>query len=93
MNILSREKNNIAGLYKVHENDCGSVFVQCALLTNQISNLTEHLRAHKHDHSSRRGLLIMVNKRKRLLGYLNSKNPNSYKELIEKLGIRSTVKK
>ena len=93
MNILSKKKDDIAGSYKVHENDCGSVFVQCALLTNQISNLTEHLRAHKHDHSSRRGLMIMVNKRKRLLSYLNSQSSNSYKELIEKLGIRGTIKK
>jgi small subunit ribosomal protein S15 len=93
MNILSQKKNHIASSYKTHENDCGSVFVQCALLTNQISNLTEHLKAHKHDHSSRRGLLIMVNKRRKLLSYLNSKNTDSYKDLIQKLGIRDVIKK
>lgn len=93
MNILSQEKNNIAGSYKLHENDCGSLFVQCALLTSKIINLTEHLKIHKHDHSSRRGLLIMVNKRRKLLNYLNSRNQNSYKELIAKLGIRDVVKK
>lgn len=93
MSVLSEKKHQIAGDYQLNENDSGSVFVQCALLTDQIQNLTEHLKEHKHDHSSRRGLLIMVSKRKRLLQYLNSKSREQYKDLIQKLGIRDFIKK
>jgi small subunit ribosomal protein S15 len=62
--------------------------VQIALLTNRITYLTDHLRTHKHDNSSRRGLLKLVGSRRRLLAYLNKSNPKSYNELISKLGIR-----
>lgn len=92
MNILSKEKNDIAHSFKIHENDCGSSFVQCALLTSQILKLTDHLKIHKHDFSSRRSLLIMVNKRKKLLKYVYNKNHQSYYALIEKLQIRDILK-
>lgn len=91
--MLSSEKHQIASEYQIHEKDTGSVFVQCKLLSVQIANLTEHLKQHKHDHSSRRGLLIMVNKRKKLLKYLNSQSHEQYKQLIAKLQIRDVLKK
>jgi small subunit ribosomal protein S15 len=92
MNILIHTNETIKN-FQIHEKDCGSVFVQCAILTERISNLTEHLKAHKHDFNSRRSLLIMVNKRKKMLKYLFSKNQNMYYDLIAKLNIRDTFKK
>lgn len=74
--------------YKLHEKDTGSVEVQVALLTSRIKELTEHLKTHKKDHSSRRGLIMMVNKRRKLLSYVQSKDEARYKELITKLGLR-----
>lgn len=71
-----------------HDKDTGSPEVQVALLTNRINYLTEHLRAHKHDVSSRRGLLKLVGSRRRLLAYLNRSNPKAYNDLISKLGLR-----
>jgi len=74
--------------YRIHPKDTGSPEVQVALLSEQITSLNEHFRAHRKDHASRRGLLMMVGKRKRLLEYLKRRNPNRYQQLIERLGIR-----
>lgn len=74
--------------YCIHEKDTGSSQIQCALLTQRINNLQEHFKEHKHDHHSRRGLLMMVGKRRRHLKYLKDKNYNQYLELITNLGIR-----
>ena len=71
-----------------HDKDTGSPEVQIAILTENIANLTEHLRVHKKDHHSRRGLLKMVGKRRKLLAYLKKKDINRYSALIEKLGLR-----
>jgi small subunit ribosomal protein S15 len=71
-----------------HDKDTGSPEVQVALLTERINELSEHFKAHKKDHHSRRGLLIMVGRRRRLLDYLKKKDVNRYKELIKKLGLR-----
>lgn len=72
----------------LHEGDTGSPEVQIALLTSRINHLTEHLKIHKNDHHSRRGLLKMVGHRRNLLGYLMNKDINRYREIIQKLGIR-----
>ncbi len=82
------KKTEIINNTKRHEKDTGSPEVQIALLTNRITYLTEHLRSHKHDNSSRRGLLKLVGTRRRLLGYLNRSNPKAYTDLIARLGIR-----
>ena len=74
--------------YKRHDQDTGSVEVQVALLSSRINELTEHLRSHKKDHSSRRGLINMVSKRRRLLDYLGSCDMQRYQELIKRLGLR-----
>lgn len=74
--------------YKLHDQDTGSVEVQVALLTSRIKELTEHLKLHGKDHSSRRGLIMMVNKRRKLLSYLTKKDEGRYKELIKRLGLR-----
>ncbi len=81
-------KAEIKNEFKRGEQDTGSVEVQAALLTARIKELTEHLKNHKKDSSSRRGLIMMVNKRRKLLGYLQSKDDARYKELISKLGLR-----
>jgi small subunit ribosomal protein S15 len=70
------------------ENDTGSPEVQVAMLTHRINHLTEHLKEHKHDHHSRRGLLLLVGKRRRLLNYLSKEDITRYRQLIEKLGLR-----
>jgi small subunit ribosomal protein S15 len=86
---LTREsKSNLIENYRVHASDTGSPEVQVAVLTERISYLTEHFRAHRKDHASRRGLLTMVSKRKRLLEYLKRHNAERYKNVIERLGIR-----
>ena len=74
--------------YRTHEGDTGSPEVQVAVLTRRIAHLTEHLREHKHDYHSRRGLLKMVGKRRRLLKYLQSKDVERYRALIARLGLR-----
>ncbi|HIF12879.1 MAG TPA: 30S ribosomal protein S15 [Dehalococcoidia bacterium] len=71
-----------------HDTDKGSVEVQVAILTGRITELTEHLREHKHDHSTQRGLLKLVGQRRRLLGYLNGNDVGRYRSIIEKLGLR-----
>jgi small subunit ribosomal protein S15 len=74
--------------FGTHESDTGSPEVQVALFTERINHLTEHLRDHKHDHHSRRGLLLMVGKRRRLLDYLRREDVERYRSLIAKLGLR-----
>jgi len=74
--------------YKQHERDTGSVDVQVALLSSRISELTEHLKQHQKDHSSRRGLIVMVSRRRRLLDYLHSKDADRYQKLVQRLGLR-----
>ena len=81
-------KLEIINEYKWDEADTGSAEVQVALLTERINELTEHLKVHKKDNHSRRGLLKMVGKRRNLLNYLAKKDENAYKELVEKLGLR-----
>ncbi len=86
--MTKERKQEILTTYAKHEGDTGSTEVQVALLTERINELTEHLRTHKKDEHSRRGLLIMVGKRKRLLAYLEKTNIDGYRELKAKLGIR-----
>ncbi len=86
---LNREqKSQIVDAYRTHNTDTGSPEVQIAILSERISYLTEHFKVHAKDHHSRRGLLKMVGKRRRLLDYLKSKDPNRYRTVIERLGIR-----
>lgn len=86
--INKEKKQEIIKEYSRHESDTGSVEVQIALLTKRIAELTEHLKVHKKDHHSRRGLLIMVGKRRGLLNYLIKQDIEKYRELIKSLGIR-----
>ena len=88
-NMLStEEKKKIIVEFAEHEGDTGSPNVQIALLTERINNLTAHLKIHKKDHHSRKGLLIMVGQRRSLLNYLQRKNIEKYRSLIERLGLR-----
>lgn len=88
MALTQERKNEIISEYKTHANDTGSPEVQIAVLTEQINMLNDHLRTHKKDHHSRRGLLKMVGKRRNLLNYLRNKDVTRYRELINKLGLR-----
>jgi small subunit ribosomal protein S15 len=88
MSITAEAKTQILNDYKIHEKDTGSPEVQIALLTKRITELTEHLRTHKKDHSSRRGLLKMVSKRNSLLKYLTKEDRTRYLTIIAKLGLR-----
>lgn len=88
MSLRKEEKQKIIEEYKVHENDTGSSEVQLAILTQEINHLTEHLKAHKKDFHSRRGLLKKVGRRRRLLEYLKTRDTERYKKLIKKLGLR-----
>ncbi|MCL3860196.1 30S ribosomal protein S15 [Actinotalea sp. K2] len=81
-------KQQIMTEYATTPNDTGSPEVQIAMLTQRIKDLTEHLKEHKHDHHSRRGLLLLVGQRRRLLGYLQKIDINRYRSLIERLGLR-----
>lgn len=81
-------KGEVIGGYRQHETDTGSPQVQVAILTRRINDLTEHLRTHKKDHASRRGLLKMVGRRRRLLNYLQAKDLDAYRELIRSLELR-----
>jgi small subunit ribosomal protein S15 len=81
-------KQQIMTEYATHEGDTGSPEVQVAMLSRRIADLTEHLKEHKHDHHSRRGLLLLVGQRRRLLNYLKDKDINRYRSLIERLGLR-----
>ncbi len=82
------EKQAVMAEYQIHEKDTGSSELQVALLTTRISQLTQHLRVHKHDESTRRGLLKMVGRRRRLLRYLNGEDVSRYRSLIARLGLR-----
>jgi small subunit ribosomal protein S15 len=82
------QKKTILTDYGIHETDTGSPEAQVALLSKRISDLTEHLRMHKHDHHSRRGLLLLVGRRRRLLKYLREVDVARYRSLIERLGLR-----
>jgi small subunit ribosomal protein S15 len=86
--LTKEDKGSIVGDYKVHEADTGSPEVQIALLTRRINDLTEHLRAHPKDHSSRRGLLKMVGTRSALLRYVRDRDLKRYQTIITRLGLR-----
>ncbi len=88
MAIVAEAKTKIVSDFKTHEKDTGSPEVQIALLTTRITELTEHLKTHKKDHSSRRGLLKMVGKRNSLLKYLTRQDRTRYQQIIQKLGLR-----
>ncbi len=88
MGLAVEKKKQLIDTYKTQARDTGSPEVQIAMLTERINQLTEHLRAHNKDFHSRRGLLMMVGKRRRLLQYLNRENVERYRSLIEKLGLR-----
>ena len=87
-NMTKERKQEIISTYKRDENDTGSPEVQIALLTERIKELTEHLKVHKKDNHSRRGLLKMVGKRRNLLNYLSKKDINRYREIAQKLSLR-----
>jgi small subunit ribosomal protein S15 len=84
----TEDKKRLIEKYKRHETDTGSPEVQIGLLTHRIEYLTEHLKVHKKDHHSRRGLLMLVGRRRRLLNYVKSRNIQNYRAIIEQLGLR-----
>lgn len=88
MSIIAEEKTRLIKEYAIGEGDTGSPEVQVAILTSRITTLTEHFKTHKRDNHSRRGLLKLVARRRKLLDYLKSKNESRYKDLIGRLGIR-----
>jgi small subunit ribosomal protein S15 len=88
MSLLKKSKKEVVKEFAKSKEDSGSVEVQCAIMTKQIDNLVEHLKIHKKDFSSKRGLLILVGKRRRLLDYLKNKDNSRYETLIKKLDIR-----
>jgi small subunit ribosomal protein S15 len=88
MTLTVEEKREVVQQFGKSETDTGSPEVQIALLTRRINHLTEHLREHKHDHHSRRGLLMLVGQRRRLLNYLQGKDLDRYRSLIQELGLR-----
>lgn len=88
MSITAERKQELIKDYSLHEGDTGSPEVQVAVLSERIANLTEHLKAHKKDFHSRRGLLMMVGQRRRLLDYVKRAEPKRYERLVERLGLR-----
>ncbi len=88
MALTLEEKTEIIQESRVHETDTGSPEVQISILTRRINQITEHLKIHKHDLHSRRGLLMLVGRRRRLLAYISKKDPDRYRALIAKLGLR-----
>jgi len=86
--LTAKEKGKIIGDFETHEGDTGSPEVQIALLTKRISDLTEHLKVHRKDHTSRRGLLKMVGSRAALLKYVKNRDSQRYREIISRLGLR-----
>ncbi|MGB0563252.1 MAG: 30S ribosomal protein S15 [Spirulinaceae cyanobacterium] len=88
MTITQSRKQELISGYQVHETDTGSSDVQIAVLTERINNLTQHLKVNKKDHSSRRGLLKLIGRRRRLLSYIQQDNYEHYQALIKRLGIR-----
>ncbi len=91
MALLKEQKDAVIGDNRTRDGDTGSPEVQIALLSASINSLTEHLKIHKHDNHSRRGLLVQVGRRRRLLNYLAAKDINRYRALVGKLGIRSRL--
>jgi len=85
---LREAKSGLIEQYRTHAKDTGSPEVQIALLSERINYLTSHLKSHMKDHASRRGLIMMVNKRRRLLVYLNRRDPDRYREIVERLSLR-----
>jgi small subunit ribosomal protein S15 len=90
MSITAEKKQEVIKKFALHENDTGSPEVQIAILTERIRNLTEHIKANKKDLHSRRGLIVMVNKRRKLLNYLKRESEERYRKIIEALNIRET---
>ena len=88
MALSTEDKKAVLAEYGIHETDTGSPEAQIAMLTKRISQLTEHLKTHQHDHHSRRGLLLMVGRRRRLLKYIAKTDIARYRSLIERLGLR-----
>ena len=88
MSLSTEDKKTILNEYGLHESDTGSPEAQVAMLTKRIRDLTEHLKEHKHDHHSRRGLLLLVGRRRRLLKYVAKVDIGRYRSLIERLGLR-----
>ena len=88
MAIVKEKKTEVINRFKTHAKDTGSAPVQIAVLTTQINQLNEHFKAHKKDYHSRRGLLMLIGKRRRLLDYLQQTNPKKYEETINKLDLR-----
>ena len=88
MALAVEQKSEVISRYKIHKSDSGSPEVQVALLSQRILQLTEHFKSHQKDHHSRRGLLTMVARRRKLLKYLKDRGPERYKTLIQSLGIR-----
>lgn len=88
MALKTKNKQKIIDKYKIHKTDTGSAEVQIAVLTEEIEELVKHLKRHKKDDHSRRGLLMMVSKRKKLLDYLSRENEKRYKSIIRKLGLK-----
>ena len=88
MTLTAEDKQEIVNRFGSDENDTGATQVQVALLTRRINDLTEHLREHKHDHHSRRGLLMLVGRRRRFLNYLQKKDLEGYRTLVRELGLR-----
>jgi len=86
--LTTEEKSEIISDSRTHELDTGSPEVQVSILTRRINQLTEHMKVHKHDVHSKRGLMMLVGQRRRLLGYLSKKSPDRYRALIAKLGLR-----
>ena len=88
MTLTQQRKQELIGEYQIHETDTGSADLQVAVLTERINQLTNHLKSNKKDHSSRRGLLKMIGRRKRLLAYIQAQDFERYQKLIARLGIR-----
>ena len=88
MTLSAEQKDGIVAQFRRDDNDTGSPEVQIALLSERINGLGEHFNAHKSDHSSRRGLVKLVNQRRKLLDYLKSRTPDKYTQLVERLGLR-----
>ena len=88
MSLTAEDKREIVQRFGKDENDTGATEVQIAMLTRRINDLTEHLRGNRHDHHSRRGLLMLVGRRRRFLNYLQRKNLEGYRALIRELGLR-----
>ena len=88
MVLTTEDKKKLIDRYRLHDSDTGSPEVQVGLLTHRISYLTEHLKMHKKDHHSRRGLLMLVGRRRRLLNYVKNKDVNRYRAIIETIGLK-----